>query len=147
MVVTHTASEEYPFTQWEDATAALSGTDSVKLTKLHLSKELGFLTDDGEQQMLAAYSAFCAAHCFDAFQSYTTELHILGFKERILCLRNVDEVPWWAGSGVYWIASLLVANVPYRMFLDWNTASRRRSRDLVGVHVSSHYVFRVPKYG
>lgn len=127
MVVTHTASEEYPFTQWEDATAALSGTDSVTLTKLHLSKELGFLTDAGKQRMVAAYMAFCAAHCFDAFQSYTKELHILGFKERILCLRNVDEAPWWAGSGVYWVASLLMVNVPYRMFLDWNTGIVRHT--------------------
>lgn len=127
MVVTHSASAEYPFTQWEDATAALSGTDSVRLTKLHLSKELGFLTDAGEQQMRAAYSAFCRAHNFDVCQSYTQDLHILGFKARILCLRNVDESPWWVGSCVYWIASLLMANVPYRMFLDWNTGVVRHT--------------------
>lgn len=103
------------------------GTDSVKLTKLHLSKQLGFLTDTGEQRMLAAYDSFCADHCSDELQSYTRELLILGFKERILCLRNVDEVPWWVGSCVYWVASLLLVNVPYRQFLDWNTGVVRHT--------------------
>ena len=126
-VVTHTASDEYPFTRWEDTTPALPGTNSAKLTKLHLSKKLGFLTDAAEQQTLAAYDAFRAAHRFDVHQSYTRELYIEGFKERILCLRNVDRVPWWVGSGAYWVASLLMANVPYRQFLDCNTGTARHT--------------------
>ena len=127
-VTTHTASEDFPFTRWEDATTAvLSGADSVSLTKLHLSRELGFLTDVAEQRLLAAYNFFCAANCSDAYQSYNKELLIAGFKERILCLRNVDEVPCWVGSGWYWIATLLLLNVPYRQFLDWNTGVVRHT--------------------
>ncbi|CAM9205924.1 unnamed protein product, partial [Ectocarpus fasciculatus] len=81
MVITHTADEEYSFTQWEDATGVLSGTDSVELTKLYLSKELAFLTDAGEQRMTAAYESFCAANRRDVHQDYNREIRIEGFKE------------------------------------------------------------------
>lgn len=126
-VTTHQASEDYSFTRWEDATAVLSGTDSVELTKLHLSKELGFLTDDGETQMLAAYNAFCAAHNFDVLQSYRKDLRITNFKERILCLSNVGQVPWWVSTLWYWVASVLLMNLPYRQYLDWITGIIRHT--------------------
>ena len=126
-VVTHTASEDYPFTQWEDATAVLSGTDSVSLTKLHLSKEMDFLTDVAEVQLLAAFDSFCAANVYDRDQSYSKRLNLAGFKERILCLRNVDEVSCWVSSCGYWTASLLLFNVPYRQILDWNTGIVRHT--------------------
>ncbi|CAM9911888.1 unnamed protein product [Ectocarpus sp. 12 AP-2014] len=100
-VVTHSANEEYHFTHWEDATGPLLGTDSVRLTKLHLSKELGFLTDAAEQQLLAAYGSFCAANRRDVFQTYKKELQLEGFKERIMCFRNVDEAPCWVSSCGY----------------------------------------------
>ncbi len=120
-IVSHTASEEYPLAQWEDATMELPGMDSAMLTKLHLSKEYGFLTEVGKRRLLDAYSAFCAANRRDNFQSFKQELHIAGFKEEILCPRTANGVPWWVGSGVYWIASLLLFNVPYRQLLVWKT--------------------------
>lgn len=126
-VVTHSANEKYPFTQCEDATAVLSGADSVTLTKLHLSKEVGFLTDAGEQRYDVAYNLFCAANCRDVFQSYDRYLSIPGFKKRVLCVRNVDKIPIWVGSCCYGIASLLLLNVPYRMLLDWNTGIVRHT--------------------
>ncbi|CAN0535318.1 unnamed protein product, partial [Ectocarpus sp. 12 AP-2014] len=100
-VVTHSANEEYHFTQWEDATGPLLGTDSVRLTKLHLSKELVFLTDAAEQQLLAADGSFCAANRRDVFQTYKKDLHLEGFKERIMCFRDVDEAPCWVSSCGY----------------------------------------------
>ncbi|CAN0289392.1 unnamed protein product, partial [Ectocarpus sp. 12 AP-2014] len=127
-VVTHSANEEYHFTHWEDATGPLLGTDSVRLTKLHLSKELGFLTDAAEQQLLAAYGSFCAANRRDVFQTYKKELQLEGFKERIMCFRNVDEAPCWVSSCGYWVASLLLLlNVPYRMCIDWKTGIVRHT--------------------
>ncbi|CAM9782720.1 unnamed protein product, partial [Ectocarpus fasciculatus] len=127
-VVTHSASEEYSFTRWEDATGPLSGTDSVRLTKLHLSKELGFLTDAAEQRLLAAYGSFCAANRRDLFQDYNKELQLEGFKERIMCFRNVDEAPCWVSSCGYWVASLLLLlNVPYRLCIDWKTGIVRHT--------------------
>lgn len=126
-VVTHSASEEYDFQRWEDATAVLSGTDSVVLTKLYLSKELGFLTDSAEPRMLAAYDAFCAAHRFDVFQSYSKALLVEGFKERILCLSNAAQLPWWVNSRVYWVASVFLLNLPYRQAMDWNTSVIRHT--------------------
>lgn len=123
MVITHTANEEYSFTQWEDATGSLSGTDSVELTKLYLSKELGFLTDAGEQKMTAAYESFCGANREDTFQYYRQEIQIEGFKERTMYIKNnVGEPPsCWVSSYGYLVASLLLVNVPYRHWLEGKT--------------------------
>lgn len=126
-VVTHTAAESYPFTAWEDATIALSGTDLVPLTKLHLSKELGFLSEAGRDDFVNAYEKFCADNKKDAMQIFTNKYYIPGFKERILCVKEEGKAPWWVGSFGYWTASLLLMNVPYRLLLDWNTGIVRHT--------------------
>eukprot|EP00752_Nemacystus_decipiens_P011517 g10226.t1 len=120
-VYTHSAAESYPFTEWEDGTLALSGTDSVSLTKLHLSKELGFLSDAGRHHMQAAYDTFCDENRKDDLQIFSNSFYVPEFKERILCVKEEGQVPWWVGSCAYWFASILLMNVPYRAFLDWNT--------------------------
>lgn len=120
-VITHHAEENYLFTEWEDTTRPLSGTGIVLLTKLHLSKKLGFLSDSGSHHMNEAYDRFCNENRRDAFQLFANKFFVPGFKERILCRKDEGKAPWWVGSCAYWLASLLLMNVPYRMFLDWNT--------------------------
>lgn len=126
-VFTHRAAESYPFIEWEDGTLALSGTDLVPLTKLHLSKELGFLSDAGRHHMQASYDKFCAENRKDDFQAFSNTFYVPGFKERILCLKDEGKAPWWVGSCQYWIASVLLMNVPFRMFLDWSTGIVRHT--------------------
>lgn len=100
----------------------LPGTDSVEeLAKLYLSKELGFLTDAAEQKMTAAYESFCAANRRDLFQNYQQEIHIKGFKELSMWIKNLGEPSCWVSSYGYLVASLLLVNVPYRHWLDWKT--------------------------
>ena len=127
LVVTHTATEEYMFERWEDATPVLPGTDEVKLTKLHLSKELGFMSDESRDKFFADFNAFCAENCFDRYQDFTRKMTIEGFKEHVLCFRNASESPWWVSSGGYWVASILLMNVPYRVLLDWQTGIVRHT--------------------
>lgn len=87
MVVTYSASKQYLFTTWEDATGELTGTDEVNLTKLHLKKELGFLSETSKDRFFADYEVFCEGNKRDVHQMFSWNMDLSGFKARLLCFR------------------------------------------------------------
>lgn len=126
-VVSHQATEGYAFKEWEDKTAAIEGLNEVNMTKVHLSKALEFLTATAEREYEAAFLDFQNRNKMDTHQSYSKPINIEGFKERLLCVSDQFQGHCLATATGYRIATVLLLNVPYRIWFDLCTGVVRLS--------------------
>lgn len=76
------------------------------MTKLHLNKELKFLSDAASERHFAEFSAFCSANKFDAFQDYVRQMDVAGFNQRQLCFR-CDRFSSYIAYGCFYFSAWL----------------------------------------
>lgn len=125
-VVTHEATKEFVFSEWQDATPHLNGSDDVNMTNLVLRKELE-VSDAARQRYFEEFNDFCKKNHYDVAQDFCRVMEVEGFKESQLYFRDLRKPSWWVSSVVYWLTAVLLLNVPFRMWLNANTCVRRQA--------------------
>ncbi|GKY91212.1 hypothetical protein MPSEU_000093900 [Mayamaea pseudoterrestris] len=125
-VVTSKATGLYQIKHWQDKTVAgvwkrapFFTDASAPLIKLVLSKLLVLSDSKTRQEYMKQQSNFVSKHGQgDEFAEFSTSIHVPGFRRRLLAVRPDATT---RGSRmfrpvVFWIATLLLLTVPYRIW-------------------------------
>lgn len=123
-VVTSQATGSYEIKHFLDKTvagiwkrASIIPDAGAPFTKLVLSKLLVLSNDKTRQDYMKQQSQFVSEHGQgDEFAEFSTNIHVPGFKRRILAVRPDASKSRMFSLTAFWISTLLLLTVPYRMW-------------------------------
>lgn len=117
-VNTHATSAKYPVTNWMDGSDNVPATADFCLLKANFEKSFTFGSLEAKARFNEWKEKFKQQNKLDTEADFKEEFTIEGFKPRTLCLIDPNALPCYISPVFFWVFSLLLLTVPYRIKFD-----------------------------
>jgi len=113
-VNTWSATENFRFNHWSDASPALGGMGQFRLTKLKLNKRYVFANQFTKNEFNRQKVSFKENNRRDTHQDFSESFIVPGFKDRLLCEAVKGDKPGCLNAEYYCLFHLLFLGPCYR---------------------------------
>jgi len=117
-VDTHRATAVYPAGDWLDGSEGVPPTADYCLLKADFEKSFTFATLEAKARFNEWKENFKRQNKLDTEAEFKEEFTIEGFQPRALCLIDPKARPCYISPVFFWVFSLLLLTVPYRLKFD-----------------------------
>lgn len=114
----HTASTQYPINRWRDGSEPVPDTADFSLLKAKFKKMFTFESIEAKNRYNEFKAQFKEKNQKDVHSDFTEELVMANFQSHKLCMIDPKARPCYIAAPLYWLFSLLLLTVPYRLKFD-----------------------------